>query len=63
MRGAERPEVLVHEKAAAMTSDTDHGIDLVPPSAGVGDDGPRGVAPIVVHGGTCRGGGDGSGTF
>ena len=46
-----------------MTSDTDHGIDLVAPSAGVGDDGPGCDAPIMVHGGTCGGGGDGSGTF
>ena len=46
-----------------MTIATDHGVDLVPPSAGVGDDRPRGDASIMVHGGTSRGGGDGSGTF
>ena len=47
----------------ALLKATDHGVHLVPPGAGVGDDGPSGGAPIVVHGGASRGGGDGPGAF
>ena len=42
---------------------TNHGVHLVAPGAGVGDDGPGGGAPVMVHSGASRGGGDGTGTF
>ena len=42
---------------------THHGVDLVAVSAGVGDHGAGGVAPIVGHRGPGGGGGDGSSAF